>query len=965
MQKFRINPLVLAMAAALPLSVQAQETPATDDAIEEIVVSGFRASVAKSLETKRDSAGVVDAITASDIAEFPDNNLAESLQRIPGVAITRSGGEGRNISVRGLSPQYTRIRVNGMETVSTTGGTDATGGNNRLRNFDFNTFSSDLFTSLVVHKTGSAEVDEGSLGATVDMRAARPFDYEGFVLTANGQLGYNDLSKKEDPSGGILISNTFADGKLGALVSYSYAERTIQDEGKSTVRWSNLSTEKFGQVKGLSAGALGANVVGIAPSPNAFDEVNGPCTKPAPTTAVPNPPCSYNSRKFMPRIPRYDSYNTDLSREGLSASFQFRPTDATEITLDALLSKYEATRTEKFLQGSMNGSQNASVNVTDYAIEGNSLVYASMTGARLLAESRQDELTTDFSMYTLSAKHDFTDSFRINGLIGTSESDFQNPIQNTIIMQANNQNLTWDYRGSNEDAYLTFGDGAYDKANWAINSVRQRPQAMVNTYDTAALNLEFDLNDSLTLKGGATLKQFEAETWQKAYLGGEGLGSTTSTTAANNCSLTGNTTVANTPSPSCGVNLQSNPDFITSFDSGLGQGTPWLLPNRSLIMDSYGLWDKPMTINDSSTGRGSTFNVTEDTLSEYIQLDFKTEVAGLPLRGNIGVRHFTTDQESTGWKRNNNVWSQEMVDRSYSDTLPSLNLVLEPIENLQVRAAYSEGIARPNMSQLTDDTNVTVTGTQRQVTVNNPYLKPSKAKSFDLGLEWYFTEEAAISLGVFRKEVDTFVQTVPGFSTYTALGLPVAFAQAACGSNYAVDVCHEDMVWATSEQKNAPGGTINGYEISYQQPFTFLPGFLKNFGFIGSYTHVDAEMDYATTTPGVFQEAPLLNLSPNSSSVTIYFEQDAFKARVSVAQRDGYLTLAVNDANANYQNGTNGTTNVDAQISYQINEHFKVTLDALNLTNEVDDQWVESTEPRLSYYHETGTQYNLGVNYKF
>ncbi|MES2675543.1 MAG: TonB-dependent receptor [Pseudomonadota bacterium] len=923
MQKFRINPLVLAMAAALPLSVQAQEPPATDDTIEEIVVSGFRASVAKSLETKRDSAGVVDAITASDIAEFPDNNLAESLQRIPGVAITRSGGEGRNISVRGLSPQYTRIRVNGMETVSTTGGTDATGGNNRARNFDFNTFSSDLFTSLVVHKTGSAEVDEGSLGATVDMRAARPFDYDGFVLTANGQLGYNDLSKQEDPSGGILISNTFADGKFGALLSYSYAERTIQDEGKSTVRWSNLPTERFGNVNGAPV--------------TATHEVN---------TA------------FHPRIPRYDSYNTDLSREGVSASLQFRPTDVTEISLDVLLSKYEATRTEKFLQGSMNGSQNANVNVTDYAIEGSSLVYASMTGARLLAESRQDELATDFSMYTLSAKHEFSDSFRINGLIGTSESDFQNPVQNTIIMQANNQNVTWDYRGNNEDAYLTFGNGAYDKANWAINSVRQRPQATLNTYDTAALNLEFDLNDSLTLKGGATLKKFEADTWQKAYLGGEGLGSTA------NCAQTGNTTPATTPSPSCGVNLQSDPDFITSFDSGLGQGTPWLLPNRGLIMDTYGLWDKPTTINDSSTGRAGTFNVTEDTLSEYIQLDFKTEVAGLPLRGNIGVRHFTTDQESTGWKKRNNVWTQEIVERSYSDTLPSLNLVLEPVDNLQVRAAYSEGIARPNMAQLTDDTNVTYTGTQRQVTINNPYLNPSKAKSFDLGLEWYFTDEAAISIGAFRKEVDTFVQTVPGNSVYTDLGLPIEFARDACGTALAID-CSESLVWATSEQKNAPGGTINGYEISYQQPFTFLPGFLKNFGFIGSYTHVDAEMDYATATPGVFQEAPLLNLSPNSSSVTIYFEQDAFKARVSVAQRDGYLTLAVNDANANYQNGTNGTTNVDAQISYQINENFKVTLDALNLTNEVDDQWVESREPRLSYYHETGTQYNLGVNYKF
>ena len=674
MKNVKINPLVLAMAFALPASTHAQvvSSQTEDGTIEEIQVTGFRASIAKSLDTKREASGVVDAITSSDIAEFPDNNLAESLQRIPGIAITRSGGEGRNISVRGLGPQYTRIRVNGMETVSTTGGTDATGGNNRSRSFDFNTFSSDLFSSLVVYKTGSAQVDEGSLGATVDMRAARPFDYgDDLVFTANGQIGYNSLSEEKDPAGGFLVSKQFADGKVGALLSYSYSERSLLDQGTSTVRWSNAPGEKFGKLKGVAT--TGSTDVVTA---------------------------------FHPRIPRYDSYQTDLSREGVSASLQFRPTDSTEISLDALLSKYEATRQEKFLEASMNGGQNANVDITDYEIRGNSLVYASMTGARLLAENRQDELSTDFSMYTLSAKHEFTDSFRVNALIGTSESDFKNPIQNTIIMQANNQNLTWDYR--NGDGRITFGDGAFVPANWSINSVRQRPQATLNTYDTSAINFEYDLNDTFTLKAGVTDKSFEVDTWQSAYTGGEALGA--ASTGSNNCSLTGTTTAANTPSPTCGVDLQANPDLIVSYDSGLGQDRPWLLPNRALVMETFGLWGKPMTTSESSTARGATFNVTEDTLSSYMQLDFKTEIGGMPFRGDVGVRHFSTDQESTGWVKQNGAWSQKRVVTSYSDTLPSLNLVLEPITDVQVRASYSEGIARANPGQLTADTNVTVTG---------------------------------------------------------------------------------------------------------------------------------------------------------------------------------------------------------------------------------------------------------------
>ncbi len=927
MNKFKINKMVLAMAVVLPSTLHVQgafSQSVQEDAIEEVQITGFRASQAKALDAKREATGSVDAIMASDIAEFPDNNLAESLQRIPGVTITRSGGEGRNISVRGLSAQYTRIRINGMETSTTTGGTDATGGNNRLRSFDFNIFSSDLFSNLVVHKTGSADIDEGSLGATVDMRAPRPFDHDGLVFTASGQLGYNDLSKENDPSGGFLISNTFADGKVGALFSYSYGERTIADQGTSTVRWSNAANEKFGKYKGAAVLATDAL-----------------------TTA------------FHPRIPRYDSYETNLSREGMSASLQFRPTDATEISFDALLSDYEATRKEKFLEASMNGTQNASVNIHDYEIQGKTLAYAGMSGARLLAESRQDEMTTDYSMYTLSAKHEFSDRFRVDAMVGKSKSDFQNPIQNTIIMQANNQDLTWDYR--NGDGRITFGAGAFNPVSWTINSVRQRPQATENNYDNANLNFGFDLNDSITLKAGAAHKEFVIDTWQQAYLGGEGLGSTA------NCALTGNTTAANTASPSCGVNLQNSPTFIVQYDSGLGQGTPWLLPNRAEIMDKFALWNKPMTTAESSTARGSTFDVTEKTNSEYVQVEFKTEIGSMPFRGDFGIRHFKTDQTSSGWVQRNKVWGQEYVNHSYSDTLPSINLVLEPTEDVLIRAAFSEGIARANMNNLTNDTNVTYTGTNRAITINNPYLDPSKAKSYDLGIEWYFAPESALGLAVFRKEVDTFVQTVPDNLTFAELGLTPDLAVQACGTSYSLATtsnCNENLKWAVSRPVNAPGGTINGYEINYQQPFTFLPGFLKNFGFIGSYTHVSAEMDYVTSAATV-NKAPLLSLSPNSSSATIYYEQDAFKARVSVAKREGYLTLAVNDANGNYQNGTEGTTNVDAQVSYDFNDHFKVTLDMLNLTNEIDDQWVESTEPRLSYVHETGRQFNLGVNYKF
>ncbi len=203
------------------------------------MVRGFRGSLANALNIKRETSGVVDVIKAQDIAAFPDQNLAESLQRIPGVAITRVGGEGRNISVRGLGPDYTRVRLNGMEALATSGGSDSGGavGNNRGRGFDFNIFASELFNALTVRKTGSADVEEGSLGATVDLNTSRPFDYAKPALVVSAQGSYNDMSKNVDPRIAALATKTFMDGKLGVLLSVAYNERHALEELTGTTRW--------------------------------------------------------------------------------------------------------------------------------------------------------------------------------------------------------------------------------------------------------------------------------------------------------------------------------------------------------------------------------------------------------------------------------------------------------------------------------------------------------------------------------------------------------------------------------------------------------------------------------------------------------------------------------------------------------------------------------------------------------
>lgn len=227
------------MAHDAAAQTAAAAAPQKDDAaeVDDIVVTGFRASLQNSLNIKRREAGVVDAISAEDIADFPDTNLAESIQRIPGVSIDRDAGEGRSITVRGLSSEFTRTRINGIEAQASTGATDSSGGVNRGRGFDFNVFASELFNNITVRKTASAETEEGSLGATVDLRTSRPFDKMGFQGALSGQYGYNDLSQDWSPRFAGLISNTWADDQIGALFSIAYSERDSLEEGFSSVRW--------------------------------------------------------------------------------------------------------------------------------------------------------------------------------------------------------------------------------------------------------------------------------------------------------------------------------------------------------------------------------------------------------------------------------------------------------------------------------------------------------------------------------------------------------------------------------------------------------------------------------------------------------------------------------------------------------------------------------------------------------
>ena len=945
--------LGFASCSVIALSAVAQESGAQPEgALEEVIVTGFRQSLSVALDEKRDAVGAIDAIVAEDIADFPDLNLAESIQRVPGVSIARDAGEGRQISVRGLGPQFTRVRINGMEAMSANGGTDASGGTNRDRSFDFNTFASELFNSITIRKTNAAEIEEGSLGATVDLRSARPFDYNEFTVVTSVQAGYNDITEEVDPRGAFLISDTFADGKFGALLSVAYTERQLLDEGSSTVRWQD-SRNSDGTLNAVSD--FGPLAPGYAGAPT-LAQING---------------------AFRPRIPRYDIYEHEQDRLGVTGSLQWQVADETLISLDAMYAEFNAERSEIFLEAPVfsttdgTGTPQAMGNVLprDAVIDGtNTLVYGVFDNVDVRSEARFDELETKFTHVTLDGEHSFSDTWRVRGLVGYSEAKHDNPVQTTLLFdRADVDGYSFDYRGDSRLPLITYGAvDVTSPATWALSQIRLRPQSSVNEFETASFDVAWDMSDAVTFKAGPQWKKFAFETVSRARSNG--------TTANQEGVIPANVRATPIASYSELATMSGN------LDMPAGSATTWLIPNLQAAADQFGLYNPALFPMGIEAALGNNYQIEEEDLGGFVQMDLSTEVFGLPLRGNLGVRYVETDQTSSGYTFTSGSPLFTTVERSYSDTLPSLNVVLEVTEDFLVRAAAAKVMARPNgggqtagLGILAPGATVQIQGANKTVTAGNPLLEPYRAKSYDLGFEWYFAEDSLISVALFYKEIDSFVQTVRSTDSFSnnTLGLPDSVALAVCGTAIPDPVACLGG-WQFSVPSNTDGGDLKGFEINYQQPFSFLPGFFSNFGLILNYTGVESEIEYLAP-PVIIAGVPqpqttvindLTGLSKSAYNATVYWENEIVSARVSAAYRDEYLTTVPGRNNNNVE-GTAETLSIDASASWSVTDSLDLTLEALNLTDEFQDQWVDSSGDRLSYYHHQGRQYLLGARYKF
>jgi iron complex outermembrane recepter protein len=952
------------LATGTAYAQDAAEAAADDAPAEEgdaIVVTGFRQSLEAALNLKRQSVAAVDAIVAEDIAKFPDQNLAESLQRIPGISISRDAGEGRSITVRGLSSQFTRVRVNGMETIATS--TDGAAAN-RDRAFDFNVFASELFSSLVVNKTAQSSLDEGSLGAVVDLNTGNPLAGKSGLRGALSVIGtYNDLSKNFGPRVAGLLSWRNDAGTFGLSASAAYSKSDNVELGNNSVRWAQA---RFDSVNGTpcffnTTGSIAAgNLVYTTARPNAGG------------TYRPSAACDQATLSFHPRIPRYGQIGHDRERLGLTGSVQFAPTDRTKISIDALYSKFSEDREEYWGEVLLRALERPIDVVNPVYDANNNMISATLNDVYVRTEHYLRKSSTAFYQVGGTFDQEFSDSFRMTLLGGVSQSDADIPVETTIMFDDRDaQGYSYNYSNMRSPV-LTFGTSVTDPSVFQLAEIRDRPSNVTNKFKTVQLRGEWDVTDGFAIKAGGVWRRFNfdaiAFTRDTAVCGNGGTSLVTSTSGTIACSL--NTVFG--PTAIYGFPVTSAlSELFTLGRAGQpsGNSNSWLVPNLDAATAFTGLYSRPLLV-DAGNNRG----VQETTKGGFLEFNGKGELLGLEYAVNAGVRYMKTDQSSYGLVSG----LVATVKRGYDDWLPSMNLALYPHEDVVVRFAVADVVTRPTLGSLTPGGSAD--GFNFRVTSGNPFLEPFRATNYDLSLEWYFAPQAVLSVALFKKDVQTFTQSasVTG-ATFTQTGLPASVL--AASSPAALNPALQSQpIWTLATTVNGSGATLKGIELAAQIPFSAFieDGLLSNFGILANATFIDSGATFNLQGPitsafvastgalGALSNVTLTNTLSNVSkkayNATLYYDDGTFSARAMLSYRGRYHEGA--SGTGNLLEGFAASTHLDASMRYKLTEWLELSVEGNNLLDTYRYRFTDIDADRNYENNHFGRTFMFGARLK-
>ena len=880
---------------------------------DDVVVTGFRASIYSSVNQKKNNTSIVEVLSAEDIGKLPDASIAESLSRLPGLATQRFDGRASKLSVRGLAPDFTTTTLNGREMVSS----------DNNRSVEFDQFPSELINGAVVYKTPNAELTSQAIGGTVDLLTIRPIAHgkRTFVVGARGEINDKGKLNKDTKDKGYRVNLAYidqnADGTLGWAIGYSRMLQPIQEQYVHVWGYSDIAN----------------------------DGQDGPY--------------------FIDGIKPYVKSN-ELTRDGLLGVLEYQPSDNWHTRLDAFWSNF---RDDQTLRGQEIAGYTANSRDVIEMDENGLVTSGRWNGVHTMARNDFSDRDSKTFAIGLNQIWKFADRWTMEFDASYSRAKRDFVATETYASTGRNQSgpdddITYVLGGSNgldaSGSRLDYSDpslwGLGDNLGWGgplcteANGWQCASQDGYRNTETSSDDLTaFKLAAMREMDGGisaihAGAKYSMREKEHDRF--GEFL------------MLDDYPNVVAIPSD---LLMDS-----TSLDF-FGFGDTISYDARELVASGiYGVFPDH---NNLQAAAADAWTVEEKIFNAYVMADLNLNLGSIPLTGNIGVQFVHTDQSSDGNRGTNTngvITTTEVTEgASYWDILPSMNLIFDVAENHKVRLGVARVLARARMDQMNAGIRLNyipanageedIQNSPWQGSGGNPELRPWRAWQLDLSYEHYFGKGGYFAIAPFYKKLQNYIFDSQVLFDFSGVTPPVP----------PQPVLDEGFI---NSFENGKGGKIYGLELSASVPFGVVSDYLDGFGFIGSASFTRSKVKRTSDSPS--EQLP--GLSRNVFNGTVYYEKDGFGARVSARHRSKFLAESWAIGLSRELTMAEGETIVDAQLSYEMTKAglpgLTLYLQGSNLTDEPFVQYFDvdgGNSDRFRHWHSYGRNFQAGATYRF
>ncbi|WP_041523758.1 TonB-dependent receptor [Gilvimarinus agarilyticus] len=909
------------------------QTDVAEPALEEVVVTGIRASLINSMAIKEDSSSIVEAISPEDIGKLPDTSIAESLARLPGLAGERRDGRTSGISVRGFNENYVATTMNGRELLGI--------GDNRGVEYDL--YPSEIVAGAVVYKTPDASLINQGLGGIVDLRTRRPLESDR-IISFNGSYEMNGLESGNpdfDDTGhrlALTYSDTFADDSFGLAVTVATMESPSQEE----------------QVRAWGYADVPQGVVGV----------------PAGTKILGG----------------HDTFvrSALMERDTISAVGQYAPNDRLTFTVDALYIDFEETKVFRGLEegGPVWGGANWSATSTEDGLVTAGQWDGFHSVIRNDGEVKDGDLSTfgfnveymlnsDWTL-TFDAAHSESTKDLINmesySGVGRAETSSQgDPAARTWVMDPSTGVQYSAHPGismpdyADADVIRLAGPQPWGGAiGPQVGGNSNAQDGFVNNpsfeeeLDTLRLSangeIDFSIIDSIEV-GVAYSDRSKSKVNYGAFLVAPGYDDSLPADQQTDIAV-----------PDQYIEGVANLDFL---------GLDGMLAYDGIGMYRDGLYREIDATKAETSRLGDTYSVSEEVFTAYGMANFS---AGI-MSGNIGLQVVSSDQSSTGFDTYTGTDGFVVAipvtgGADYTNVLPSLNTSFQVTDNQVVRFAAAKTMSRARMDEMkpNNSTNFSFDDQRRlsddpefsawDASKGTPGLKPIEAVQADLSYEYYFADDGYVAAAYFYKDLQNWHLSSRALTDFTSFVVP-GYHDQRIGTLVSTEGYTETIL-------EAGDGYVKGTELQGSLPFHIFSDWLDGFGIIASATFLDGQVEYDGA------ESDIPGLSDEIYQVTVFYEKNGFEFRVSGRKRDQYLTEFYGASLALTPTTDQGAELIDAQIGFDFGAAGIESLDGLTLTlqgqNLTDEETISAAEddPRqVNKYQHFGANYLLGVNYKF